>query len=237
MRLIFFSLVMVNGVALLILSGAQFGASESVRSVPLIAGERGTLVLLEETFPDALESRLAGSAAGSGANSSSGASLPYDPLAQCYLIGPLDQLSEISAVLARIESAGAFARKVSQSLVMAPMYWVYVGPYPSQAAALAELKKLHAQKIDAYLIAKGDLKNAVSLGVYENQDVAEAQIRAHKSLKPRLVERPRQQAVDWLWVGWPGDAPQIETGGDILKYMGVDHVEVRKISCKSIASQ
>ncbi|MCP5162476.1 MAG: SPOR domain-containing protein [Hahellaceae bacterium] len=234
MRLIFLTLLLANLAMLLFSVQSQEQVVEGAGKERVQEGDALELLLLEEIFVGHAgeeakdnEGALSNPVVDEGMGSLGGA---------CFLVGPIDEIKSISDIVRRAIDAGAMSREITQVIPMAPMYWVYVGPFADQTNALKELKVLHGQRIDAYLIARGELKNALSLGVFENLDMAEASMEKRKSLNPKLTERPRFKKVRWQLLIWGDDSAEKYSEDKLLKEFALSDGEIRKISCKSVAS-
>lgn len=92
----------------------------------------------------------------------------------CVVLGPFASAEAAAAAAARITAAGGQAA-VEQALAPGSKHLVYIQPASSEAGAAATLEALAAQAIDAYVIASGERKNGVSVGVFSKPELAAAQ--------------------------------------------------------------
>ena len=46
-------------------------------------------------------------------------------------------------------------------------YWVHIRPFSSYSLARTRLEELQARRIDSYIIAKGELRGGISLGLFK----------------------------------------------------------------------
>jgi hypothetical protein len=91
----------------------------------------------------------------------------------CVLIGPESDLSLVENLNKRYESIGVTTRIVTKETDMDVDYWVYLNPEPTREAALRRLKELHSKKIDSFIIPEGELRNGVSVGIFDKEFNAE----------------------------------------------------------------
>lgn len=95
-------------------------------------------------------------------------------VASCVVAGPFQDQAAAQTLAARFEEAGGSAEVDAETVAAAPAYLVYVAPDGAEAGARA-WEELTAQAIDAYVIPSGARKDGVSVGVFSDQDRAEAQ--------------------------------------------------------------
>ena len=103
-----------------------------------------------------------------------------DPVSQlppeqelCTVVGPFSNLAQADIL---VEQLAGLAVPASLQKVEVPVkknFWLYLEPMASKADALKKLAELQAQKIDSYIIPKGDLINGISIGVFVESHRAE----------------------------------------------------------------
>jgi hypothetical protein len=91
---------------------------------------------------------------------------------QCWQVGPIKDTLTKNQVQNRLQSHAIDTEFKQVERSEGLDYWVYLGPFLSQKQALRELKHLQFNKIDSFWISKGELKNAISLGIFKNQQRA-----------------------------------------------------------------
>lgn len=74
-----------------------------------------------------------------------------------------------------------------------PYHWVILPPSPSREAALSRLAEIQQRGIDSYLVTEGPHVNAISLGLFESLEAAEAVLSRSqaKGLEATLATFPR----------------------------------------------
>ena len=94
----------------------------------------------------------------------------------CVIVGPVESREALDALATRLRSIGALVDSPQGPDVPALDYHVYVEPSASKEAAEAVLEELETQSIEGrpHIILRGTYKNAVSVGVHRNRNLAEA---------------------------------------------------------------
>jgi cell division septation protein DedD len=93
------------------------------------------------------------------------------------------------------------------------LLWVYLAPLPSRDDARAVAETLARKGIrDFRLIDRGDLANAVSLGLFSSQQAVNDRLRElrEQGFQPVVVPYENMQRARWVDVRIPGDDPVIE---------------------------
>lgn|GEM_PF-873006 len=132
----------------------------------------------------------------------------------CFSIGPLAADFDPAALRAWITELGGVANLRIGERRERALYWVYFPPLQSREAAIKRVEGMRGEGIgDIYIIPKGDMANAVSLGVYSQRRSLERrlnELRA-KGYEPSIVPRYRTRRASWLDVAfrsgfeWPGE--------------------------------
>ena len=120
---------------------------------------------------------------------------------QCYTVGPLqDPQSTVKVNDWLNERQASFAIREDQRRETA-RYWVYFPPLESREAASNRVEVMRGAGIDdLIIIPRGDMTNAISLGVYTRKTSVDrrlAQLQA-KGYQPSVV--PRYRTVKATWV-------------------------------------
>ena len=126
---------------------------------------------------------------------------PAVPQRQCYTVGPLKDPQNTARVNEWLNERQAnFAIREDQRRETA-RYWVYFPPLESREAAANRVEAMRGVGIDdLIIIPRGDMTNAISLGVYTRKasvDRRLAQLQA-KGYQPSVV--PRYRTVKATWV-------------------------------------
>ncbi|MEZ5507429.1 MAG: SPOR domain-containing protein [Gammaproteobacteria bacterium] len=118
----------------------------------------------------------------------------------CLRIGPFDGEESRKALLAELVQAGLKAQSPAPEAYVTTQYWVMLPPYDTRRRALQTLRELQARKIDSYLVSSGDLKNAVSLGLFSREELAKGvQEKIREAGYPAEI-RPKDKQNQRLWL-------------------------------------
>lgn len=121
---------------------------------------------------------------------------------QCGFVGPFAEPITVRQIRGRLKKLGIDADAWLESIKIEPIYWVYLRAAPTRAAALQDLRRLHAQGIDAFIVAEGADLNAISLGFFTRKESAEKirQERVAQGFDAQLVQKERLRDQYWLTV-------------------------------------
>lgn len=93
------------------------------------------------------------------------------------------------------------------------LFWVYLAPQQSRESAMAVLDTLEKKGIRDYrLINRGDLANAVSLGLFSSQSAVNARLQElhEQGFQPVVVPYANLQNTHWIDVRIPKDDPVLQ---------------------------
>ncbi|GAB3478011.1 SPOR domain-containing protein [Azotobacter salinestris] len=121
---------------------------------------------------------------------------------ECLFLGGFQSEEKGHQIVQRLLSLDIASRIERQERVVAADYWVYLAPLASRQASRQQVRELQAKKIDSYVIAQGDLINAVSLGVFSRAESAEAAVQRFRAAgyEPVVRELPRVRQDYWVRV-------------------------------------
>ncbi len=129
-------------------------------------------------------------------------------LQKCRALGAFDRRDAAEQVAGQLASLNVAAKLRQESVQTPNGFWVLIPPLASHDAAREMEKKLEAAGItDVWRPAKGDLQNAVSLGLFSRREAAERR-RAQVVARGFAAEvRPRMSESDEFWLDFPVNAP------------------------------
>jgi len=155
----------------------------------------------------------------------------------CDLLGPIKHKKEADHILSGLDEDASLIRKITKEKVMAPGYWVYL-EISEGASTTAELGKLKAKNMDSFVISSGMLKGHISLGVFDNIDLAKRLVKdvAKSNISLDIAEIKKKEQEYWLLLPADYAAENKEKFDKILASAQYDQ-EMRQISCKSVASE
>ncbi len=81
------------------------------------------------------------------------------------------------------------------------LFWIYLSPSESKDEAIAAIEELRGKGIHDYkLIDKGNLQNAISLGLFSNQAAANRRLNELKNIGylPFMVPYHKTQSIIWV---------------------------------------
>lgn len=178
------------------------------------------LLLLSEVKKEELRARAVARSPASAAAAITDAAAGESPLAanpdkRCFSIGPLVDDSQIATMRTWIVAMGGDPRlRVGERRELA-RYWVYFPPLPSRDEAVARVQQMRALGIDDLIvIPRGDMENAISLGVFSQRTSLERrlnELRTH-GYEPSIVPRYRTEKASWFDVSF-------DTGDEVSEEM------------------
>ena len=154
----------------------------------------------------------------------------------CYSVGPIAHDSEQQSVAAWLSEQGAHARLREDERRELARYWVHLSPLASLEAARTQVAALRDAGVDdMHVIRRGNMANAISLGLYRRKTHLERRIaKLEKAgVTPQVHERYRTYKSSWFDVVIPADSP-FNDEALAERYPGV---ESRSRACGSRAKQ
>lgn len=140
------------------------------------------------------------------------ATTPAVPLLSlaCYSVGPIASDDERDAVAQWLDEQGARAELREDERREVSRYWVHIAPLPTADAAVAEVERLRAAGIeDMHVIRRGNMANAVSLGLYSRKSYLDRRVQklAAVGVDAKVEERYQSFKSSWFDVVLPADNP------------------------------
>ena len=92
-------------------------------------------------------------------------------------------------------------------------WWVFIPPQPNRQTAVKKAAELKSLGVDEYFVVSedGPYRFAVSLGVFRNEDAAQARLAALRALGVRSAQvGPRETMVPKVWLQVKGVDPALE---------------------------
>ncbi|WP_152208473.1 SPOR domain-containing protein [Marinobacter changyiensis] len=113
----------------------------------------------------------------------------------CIEIGWFEDEAAARAAARTLGVTEVIKRILAVERPRAPFHWVIVPPVPSRSDANQLYREIRSMGIDAYLVAQGEQKNAISLGLFESRVAAERVLARRKAqeLDAKLVTFPRNR--------------------------------------------
>lgn len=155
----------------------------------------------------------------------------------CEIVGPFDDDTLAANFVERLRSIDVPAAVENMELPAGASYWLHLAPEDSVALAFKKLAEVQSQGIESYVVGRGELKNAISLGVFTYQNLAEDRAAELKKagLDPIIRKVQRTQVEVWVTIQ-PENAAKISdlTWSRLLE--GMDSQERRQNFCLPVAS-
>ena len=120
---------------------------------------------------------------------------------ECYTIGPLENEDDIAALGAWFNAQGSQAKLRSDERREVASTWVYVPPFESREAADTRVREMQLANIDdIYVIPRGDMANAISLGLYSQNDSLQRRVfeLEERGFSSSLLPRYRTVTASWF---------------------------------------
>lgn len=154
----------------------------------------------------------------------------------CFHVGPFPDAGLVARAEARLnELPLTYSRRVED--VQTTAYQVYLPPLPSQKAA--ERKRQELTRLgfkDHALVQEGDLRNAISLGLFTVEANAQNRVRELAAKKVQASIQPFPQTRKRYWLDVAVRAPA-ETQGKLKQIdWAAKDVQVQEIPCPAGAS-
>lgn len=128
------------------------------------------------------------------------------PPRTCLTIGPLDADADLGALQIWLEEQGAKVDVRRDERREVALYWVYFPPRASREQAVAEVLELRNRGIDDIIVVpKGDMANAISLGVFSRPENRDRRLRElnDKGYQPSIGPRYRTKVATWIDLAAP----------------------------------
>lgn len=113
----------------------------------------------------------------------------------CVTVGWFDSFIGADALASRVGGGLLQDYRVHErERELPPLHWVIIPPQPGRVAS-EQLRDLRKQGVDSYLVAQGENRNAISLGLFESREAAFSVLeeKKHQNLNAVLVNFPRNQ--------------------------------------------
>jgi len=150
----------------------------------------------------------------------------------CYALGPFDGLAQAKNISEKLKDLGAFTSERSVTTESPIGYWVYLPSLDSWKTAKEKVVKLEAKGFkDMFIVGRGQMKNAVSLGLFKNEDGAKERVSQLKSIgeKPKIQTQYKQQDLYWIDIDVePGKDQVVSTIEKIAQSLTVLELNSRK---------
>ncbi|MCI0401873.1 MAG: hypothetical protein L0Y67_00595 [Gammaproteobacteria bacterium] len=126
---------------------------------------------------------------------------PEAPVELCVSIGPFTAEGDATEVDEWFQDRRSFTRRRLADDKGRKFFWIYLEPMKSRAMAEKTIEELKQRNVlDYVLINKGDLRNAISLGLFSSQASVNKRLRELESKGYNPVVVPYYNAAKAYWV-------------------------------------
>ncbi len=163
--------------------------------------------------------------------------LPGESKGLCELVGPFESRSNAENFSERLLSIDVKSTVENIELPAGQSYWVHLKPELNSDAAFRRLSELQSQGIESYVIRKGELQNAISLGVFTYKDLATRRLTSLKKmgLAPQITVVERTQIEVWVMLQ-PVEVQKMSEITWTRMLQGLRSQERRQNFCLDVAS-
>lgn len=150
----------------------------------------------------------------------------------CYALGPFDGKPQARNIAEKLQDLGAFTSERTETSESPMGYWVYLESFDSWKQAREKVVSLEIEGLkDMFIVGRGPMKNAVSLGLYKNEDGANERIARLKKLgeQPKIQTQYKQTDQYWIDIDIdPNEKQAINTIEKIAQSLTVLELNKRK---------
>lgn len=160
---------------------------------------------------------------------------PAPPVMACFVLGPFKDESDAGLMYKALLGLGVTPEQRLTERREVKGYWVYLPPLKSYADAQRKVQALKDKGLDdMYIMGKGEMKNAISLGIFSRKSTATERFNQVRRLEPATMMKPRYRRIKEKWLDLRVDSAQTEMIADIAalaaRHAGIELVQ-RK-ACK-----
>lgn len=126
----------------------------------------------------------------------------------CFSVGPLKEDSQIAAMRTWLIAMGGDPMLRVDERRELERYWVYFPPLPSREEAAQRVERMRSEGLrDIQVVTKGDMADAISLGVFSRRDTLERRLKELKRLgyEPSIRPSYRVEKASWFDVSFDED--------------------------------
>ncbi len=154
--------------------------------------------------------------------------IPFSLNGTCLSIGPYESQDSLQNLSNWLQIQGLPSKERIEEIRTRERYWVYLEPQ-NASAAKAQLEDLKNKGVsDYYMVSKGDMKNAISLGLFSTQNSVNRRLAELEKEGYNPVVVPQHKITRVFWI----DA-QIDEGLTLPELP--EDVEITNLDCLEIA--
>ncbi len=143
----------------------------------------------------------------------------------CPYIGPFELESQALALSGELLGMGIRSVVGEVEIGSGGENWVYLPPTGGRKEALMLLRELQSKHVDSYLITEGELKNAISLGLFVSLESAEKLKSQMVSMGYDPIVRYMEKTRKEFWVKIDNDE-QLSEERQLIEKVLSDHKDI-----------
>lgn len=137
---------------------------------------------------------------------------PKPPIVMaCFTLGPLQDEAAAGGMYKALLALGIRAEQRLSERRVLKGYWVFLPPFKSYANARSKVQVLKEKGLDdMYVMGKGEVKNAISLGLFSRKSTATGRLNQVRRIDSAAMMEPRYRVVKDRWLDLTVDSAQTE---------------------------
>jgi len=129
----------------------------------------------------------------------------------CFTLGPFKDEADAGRMYKALRALDMKAEQRLSERRELKGYWVFLPPLKSYADARREVQALQEKGLDdMYIMGKGGLKNAISLGIFTRKSTATERFNQVRRIDPATMMKPRYRVIKEKWLDLAVDSAQTE---------------------------
>jgi len=150
----------------------------------------------------------------------------------CYSLGPFEALAQAKPISTKLQDLGVSTEEHLITREIPTGYWVYLPQFSSWKLAKEKVLELEDKKIkDMFIMGRGAMKNAISLGLFKNQSGAQVRVDQVKKLgeNPKIQAQYTEDEKYWIDISVDAEKKQaIKTIEKIAQTLTILELNPRK---------
>ncbi len=192
---------------LVLLRERGLGSPSQVPSVPVATPSPPAAARVEMPPPVQANSRPEG-----GAETEPQFEPPSPIVMSCFTLGPFKDESDAGRMYKALRALDITPEQRLSERRELKGYWVYLPPLKSYADAQRKVQALQEKGLDdMYVMGKGKMKNAISLGIFSRKSTATKRFNQVRRLDAATMMKPRYRVTKEKWLDLSVDSAQTET--------------------------
>jgi hypothetical protein len=121
--------------------------------------------------------------------------------AVCYSLGPFEAETQVKSISVKLQDLGATTHDRMEKSRSPIGYWLYLPPYKSWNEARRKVMELEQQGMaDVFIMGRGRMKNAVSLGLFKDKKAADKRISELKKVGVKAKSETQYSDTEKYWI-------------------------------------